>query len=526
MSVIIEELPEAISFSKNCIVFGLHSEDYVINEESKARIDIQLSDYLDADQTFTLSFVDESGILIATQFIAKNSPILGTNQVPTEVTAPLALLDYANSIADYLRENALFNTHYTVSVFVDSPDVILRFALKGNSNQIFYADTTPSMASIDGGVEYIPFSGEPNFKMLIDVYIKVEDDYKLATTLQALPDQSGDANIEISEILNGEIEAYVQSIQPTLANVIAISEMLTKYYIRLRDYYGSPPEIQTINNSITELRTKFGGQYEKDWVAEPDFFPTAFGSAKWLSHRPSKVTVHPDQAYYLSVFKTFGDYAISIEFFYRDGSSENAIAYESIGGTFKYIVTLDLGFDTLVALTSPSTPDEIYKYAISFDLVIPGSPSNSYVSKLTKEFVLDRTYYQNIRDYFFLNRYNCLEVLRATGVHSTELNTEREECMVAKCVSPNQLKGISHNYGHNSIMDVDGTSGLITSQEEINALIDFMHTDYIWLAEAGDPYTILHPLKVTNKKFTLTQDKRNINAISFTYQYANNPVDH
>ncbi len=526
MSVLIESAPDNISFSKNCIKLGLISEEYLMGSgEVFAKITIGINDYLQAGEQFVLVFTDEEGNQVALTFTAVDAPILGAYQVPTQATAPLTLLQYSNYLIGFLRANPLFSTYYTVSL--DTIGLKLEFELRVPAYSLFWNDSSDALQEVGSGNYYEALEVRENYKILADVYMRpnIIEPYEHLTTLEAKPNEVAKATLEISELLNAAFENYIQTLDINLATFIGVSEMIGKYYIKLSDIYGDPPEIQDINYDVIEFAFKFGGQYDKDWNLDTNFFKAQSSFAKWLTSFPDPMIVGENQRQFLSYYKTYEKYAHKITWYYRDdnfiNSSEIAITNES---PLKNVITTEVGFSHLVNLIGAYDPDNVVYYDYK---IVEIDALNVHHEKLIKRFIVDRNHYENIRDYYYLNRFGCIEVFRATGIHAKTLSTKREECVSIKCGAGNNIQGNTHQYSHSSTMSIIGRSGILLNPSDIESLVDFMHGEYIWLHEPiENEEGIFHPIKLTDKKFKLSEDKKNIQELKFKYQYSINPVDH
>ena len=237
--------------------------------------------------------------------------------------------------------------------------------------------------------------------------------------------------------------------------------------------------------------------------------------------------IQPNQQEYLTWYKTFSRVIILVFFKYKDDSNYVSVVTQDFEHTAK-LETIDVGFDYLVNLTAAPNPSNIVYYEVVIYEIGGTEPDYgpSY-ERLRKKYTVDCNHYENTRDYYFLNRFGALEVFRASGVHSTDLQTKREECVSLHCFNEIKLKGVNHQYKHQSKNLITGRSGIQLSQEELFWLQDFMHSDYVWLLDENSSWpNNLCPIKLTEKKFKVSQDKRTIHELKFKYELTINPVDY
>lgn len=258
MAIIIDESPEEVLLSKNPIVFELSTENYVTTEgvKSAKRIDFSATSPADGDTIeisapgFLTDDIDGDSIT----FTFRASPDDSGEELPignpTELT-------WVQQVADYMGQNATFNTHYETYLDGFGGSLTMRARLEG-------ADWEPTFT--------FTFTGtDPSITMnVIGVDAELTEDFQVRA--RVILDKG------FGELITGEFEYKTPNPDGTLVWDFSktVDKLFPVDWLETSTLNDSFSMIEAPNTGAAFMKVEFSEFYGENPSANPVKFASPF----------------------------------------------------------------------------------------------------------------------------------------------------------------------------------------------------------------------------------------------------------
>lgn len=269
MAATITTAPASLELAGNDNFVTLESD--LVNTDSAARFDIDFSDGPSLAETLELTWPGQS--ITLTVDATKNST---ATAIPTRGGGE-SLADYAERVAEALRENGTINQDFQV-LFLGTVGSDERVRLLYRNSEVLDLDATSTLSNTTvTATDGTDPNTESNLAAMLQVWQAAADpnDDQLLITLHA-PYRSTDGRCTLN--LQGlfPVSAALPleaSIDPAIFTVWPHGEATgawVEYYLRYADKYGTP--------AVPEALIKTPGNYHVIHGANPGDFPDGFGT--------------------------------------------------------------------------------------------------------------------------------------------------------------------------------------------------------------------------------------------------------
>jgi hypothetical protein len=511
MATILTQAPPTIAFSKNQIEVVFTSDDYIDIAGVKSVTNVTFFGTISAGNSFRLLW--SNGDIT---FTASSLPNDSGTQFPTGSGDEAHVRD----IIDALEENPYIAADFDLAYALNgsNPSMALTAKKTGAIYNIITATATP--ISVDAAVAGVTLARKPNFKLHVQLWLKVAGDFINVFTENielSLP-ITGASKIDISDIL----DTYLLDIsdKPDLAAVTwqACNNSLLEYYIKFGPYYGAQPTVKKLTKTASYF-VNLGGLAVQAAVGQTmeGYLRPAGDDSKTLCLRQGSKnkTVRidePEVLYWVNLTGAAINIKLRIELFMTDGSASvvyHLLPFAALAYT-KYYVSVNYAFLGIASNIPTGKTCGYYSVRVVSDTDVYLSATYNYQIDVHREW----PYY-----FIFKNSLGGWQTLYTYGKASPE--TERSKDDIKKQVTPAQAAQRGRIYENNiRLQDKLTVKTGFASKRDIYCLKDlFSSDDKYWLFEG-----VLIPVGInnTNIKFAEDGDSLHSAAIEFYPLYDEN----
>jgi len=527
MSVTLTSNLKAIMFARNPMVVAVRSLNMGVPYAAKgmsAKLEAGSSDQFADGETITVSYTEPDGTSESVVFTASPT-YTAENEIPDSTfsgtstqywEAIRAKVQAHHRIAPYFtvsKQGPFGGWRLTVQSISSDPDWIVSIDNSEgytNGSTAATSDTTPD-----------------NYRVLMEVYFEknyLAGDYVLAAQIEGYPDQNGYSYYDISSILEAQCRAYrSEPFVPTFGtSTPEVSDNLRRYYVRITEEYGAPPEAQewqyddlryVVDGGISqELYGEYYTSLSVGWFAEVDV------NTSFLTWMPDGKEISLDQPEWLAWYNyTGGDKSTVLQIVRYDVDTGAAATpeYVDFGGapTAKNYETMLFPIcpDILSGDWSIVFADTDYKFTVRVvdaeSDYAGGSPE--YLSP-ARTYYLDRTYYESKRWIQYRSGFGCPEVWRCTGDLDTRLRVDRQ--IAVRPLQPQYSTFATDQYQYARVFN----------QEFVYRTGYLRRSDAAVLQEmliTGEVYDVSSagyiPLQLLSETFDVTSSRRDLHSYQF-----------
>lgn len=499
--------PQPYSLSRHPVIYKMTSNKLITTAGVKAVVELQFSDVAEENEYFTLTWNN-----LSVTFTCKQTPDDSGKQF-ADNSGGATLNNWVDLASSYLRKNYLLSTDFTIEwnasnkIIITARKTGVEYSLTVDNN---IADMT--MPTNTAGITEVR---PPNFKAITEIFIPNTnaDDITTATkriTLEADPDEKNPAQFkfDLSAALHAHLSPDIPAYNQTAFSLA--NKIINKYYIRYGEQYGDESEVKIMTVAASKTFLLAGASYQE--------FPTHNNlitgylatNKKFLSWQPIEKTIAKEQQEYLYFLNQGSPTQIGMKVVMtkKDGSTT----------TYVPIPTLINSPVTNAVYIFPATYRNSWGYNIndlkSYEITLINQALTP-ISETIK-YTIETRAFENQRYFLFQNSLGGMDTLRATGIAELgwDLQIQNAEQTLADDYAVTDGQIIQVN---SSVQDTMKLSTGFYSKDYILYLKDFL------LSKTR--YEILNdkflPITIDSKKIKILEDKQNLFALNFEYDYAN-----
>jgi hypothetical protein len=500
--------PGAISFSRNPMVYELQSNALYQSQGSKYVGLFSFSNYTDLlysfqliygglDLTFTVPIIGEadgSGYTLPSpagkteqQFMAGALAALQSNSY---INRDFDLDPYNSNGIDYIRFTAkLPGANCQLSTDVNSHISLLQQA--PGTDQVI----------------------QPNFKLLLEVWMQIPGSTKFERLSQAFPDvdDTGTCTYDISGIITDGLIAYGYD-RPSLElpNFSYCSNTSRKYYLKVAEVYGTTQLIKAITQ--TAQKTAIYGGFSKrmrEQLAFPGFFQ-ADKLLRFLDQELAQKTTRLRQSEFLTFCALNGDlaqvnYQITIN--YTTGNAHTFTAY-ALNNVAQYSkIQFPAGYSQL----NLGLYDDA-RTVISWSAVLVDAANNPISQART--FLLDYTYRPYGRYLLYLNSFGAYSSAFTYGKTSREYELTFQSAEITPKGGFRLIDGEKLDYDQHISEKISVVTGFIT-RRAIMLYRDVMLSTDKFILDKGRAL----PITILSSSIKEFKDGDNLYSLAFDFGF-------
>ena len=517
MSIAILENPFEISLSKNPINYSLKTNNLYDGVDIYPSLIIRIMDMGIQSEGFGFDIIDpKTKETINFYFTAENSPLLNGEYYQDDSFIG-TLSAYTVQVLNSIKLNDKLNSFFDLEL-LSSTQIL--FKAKEPISEL--VPTNLNLRTV-GGHLHITTTLNSNFyratiksdyKLLITVLFEDEylsNNWREVAVFKEVPDNNGNVNFDISEILNAEIEASFS--EPPLVELdstsVVKSNLLRRYYVSYSELYNNNP-----NKSIwTKTKVKyvyFGGVSIEDYSRNL-FFDYLQSNQKFLSWSNNK-KLHEyqnDWLGWINYTDLVGVFKVKIKLYYKDGTNSSELTVQNLGiGRWESII-IPVGYfqrdiDNLAGV------NDVFKweiYILDF--------ANNLVSE-KKQYYLDCNNYECKKEIVFLNALNIQESVLTIG--EWEKNLKINKTFGEKTLKHDYLKinGQTFQFKQESLNTFKARTGYF-DKNTAEYLQDMFIEKNVFLIENVE-YT---PIVIKSKSIKIEECLTFLNQIEFEVEKSN-----
>jgi hypothetical protein len=525
MAVTILSSPPDIGLSGNDMWFELQTDKYITANGSFAINHLSFATPGALEETLIFQFKDNE---IGLQFVFKASPNPDEPlELPAYVSGTTAA--WMESIVPYFKAHYLMNLYYNISfqTVVGQPRIV--FASKAKGDEWNIAESGTADATVTQFLAGFDVEFNENYFIAADIYVEedyLSDTYTKLPTQFLKPDLSQKAQINVASFLWPFVSGRNNYNLPDYDELIPVLSTQTnkRYFVSFTDYYGNPAEYKKITNSDTDFVSGMGIRKE-EFAIYPDFVDTYLFQTKGLLTWRKKRWVTDTQQDYFTYLHWHDNTVLINRFsriYYTDGSNTffNLGFYEDIN--YGEMIRIPAGYTNsgLAALANPLKKPYKYELWIQFDPDGDPETGDTQTEKIT--FYLEDSEYQE-KIFLFENSLTAMETVRAFGEWQriVSLNKTELEYILGKDYD---LTTPETEFDNNITQTATTASILCNSLEELRALIDFVRSRHIFIANQNPTAELRSfiPVKIKPDKFEMGKKDNFHYILNFEYEIAYN----
>jgi hypothetical protein len=349
-----------------------------------------------------------------------------------------------------------------------------------------------------------------NFAVIADLWIEQAPNtgnYGAAPIAQLAQtvDNFGYSVFDFSAIL----ESYVRSPLPSYTNTNVTNALaaIRRYRVNVAEIYDIPVKIVHLLDISTSPKLAFNARKKHEHVAGNN---NTFTAPFFLSDRPLSKRVTTDQREYIAMLwdtVTCGALNAAMKVYFSDGTSSADVILTMPSLTGVGIVYFPAGYTQrgVAAVTPAKTP---VRYTISIFSVT----ENDYIF----EFIVEEKCPTFMRYYLLKNELGGWDTLRAGGIRTHSLLTEREQA--TRTLPVNYVNTFPETFTHQ-----------VTGQDEFDTSTGYIfdsrdeaeyYAAQLILSEAVyiDAATHWRPIIVLTDSVRIARDRQNMLSVSWKYR--------
>lgn len=496
MGISLTSPPSPLSFSGNNIVAGFTCTEIYTQVGVKSVNSILLPDDVLPEDTIVIKYGNNS--ITFTAAVAPDNS--GEQYYATTVGASVPWLWKV----DCFRANYIISQDFDITT-VDN-NLIFTAKRIGLGYDIQGYNVTPGAAEIikpNYGIQFRLFCESAD-------YSGYEIIYQQRINVSFL---EGKAEAPINNNLHDYIAAELSRNLPDIpaTAIINCKKSCRKYYFEYCESYGEPIKAKKVYKSPV-YTVIFGGlSYKRNLTANLTnlLAPGAISEDRFLSQAPMVQSTRSNQQQFLYFLNTRATVTAKVRciFYFRDESSETADLYTSelvSNRKYAFNVTFDLIF-----IPAEFADKVVYKYEIFLI-----DQDGAQISE-KKTFWMDYSPKEFVRYFLNYSSWGTLDSRMFCGKGSVEFELTQSEATKIHQGSPDIRSGTSIVYDLSLRTKYALTTGFMASREVLLFNRDFFLSAFKWRNVKGH----LLPVKVTSKTIPELDDKSNLFAQNFEYEF-------
>ncbi|MCX6232751.1 MAG: hypothetical protein NTZ33_14530 [Bacteroidetes bacterium] len=485
------KFPDALALVENPVWVGLHTDNLYSGVNTKASIHLKFTSFATAGDSFCLNFMGNAMVFSFATFPDNT----GTQLLPDGGGLPINI--WYNILCTVLSKNYLVSKYYKAEV--TSLGVMLSAIVSGSDYNI-----TATAINV-AGMTSTPTSGidavqREGFKIILQL-LSATDDIVYEEVLDV--DASGNAAVDISEILLPQLENKFTFPSVSYATFIKHSGMCKAFSVRFAEKY---------ENTVFVFSQKYAFHAIKAGISKLDqavfnsnnssFYAKLLATKGFLTNAPRVQHITPTGRgrLYFCNMQGYTTIKTMVEF-YVDNSLDETVAQETISGL--------AAFDVLELITDP------YFYIgpsnNKFVFYLTDNDDNPISEKVT--YIIDTDTYYNSREILFRSGQGGYDIFMMKGAGIADADFERK--LFNKALPLNFTTDTTETSQGNVLQHKNLTvnSGWITAAELMWLNDIFMNKEvYLLLNNKAVPFVII------NKKQTLKKDNNFLYSLEIELQ--------
>lgn len=407
------------------------------------------------------------------------------------------------------------NSNYPLSILYTNTNTTTSITLVAKASGSTY---TISLTSSYSGVSGSSTAGtDQTIRSFFSLYLLLLYKLRGAAAYNEFHDSAVFNNSQISEynpasLLNSFVDSFLY---PATAVLTDRSSILTEFYIRYAESFGSPPVVQKIE--ATALAYALPGRINKKLQQYlEDNSQTYWGVhqlvREFLTNHPSDKETSLDELqklYYLVSQSDTTEINIKADIYFTDGtSSTQQIA--TAAATQYDVYELNINATDFTGITK-----QIDYYDIYIEEA-PDDPPSVYSTRF--RYLVDYKNYKHKREFIFRNSFGVYETARI-------LDRSTEQALIdSQFIMVDLFDGYRNRQSQRTISQLSNKTTVLTGYIERPELMPF----YLELVASPDAYeiidNILYPITIDTNKVTMANDSLDRFNISFSYYRESDPV--
>ncbi|QCR23069.1 SprB repeat-containing protein [Pontibacter sp. SGAir0037] len=428
---------------------------------------------------YRVTAVDSQGTTAeATAEITQNPVIavtgsVGNNQITLEVSGGVAPYTFLwNDGATVQNRTGVDGGIYTV-VVTDSIGCSRSFTFTQEEERFCFSQNPVYLE-----LQADNLQSKPNLSFLCEVWVEpvyLSGIFKQVAVLEHPADSEGKTTFDVKEFLQPFLQHHLPEpgqMGPTMAE-----GAFKRFYLKHTEKYGLVPVPGEV--TVKENRYVVQGGLSFEEFASDTFFTTYLLQRKpFFSWQPALKKVRENQPEYLYFMPNYFDitsFSLRVRYYYADGTYATATSYTQAGVRRFELYCLPVGFLQLQL----QGEKQVLKYEVWVE------DQNSRILTETRTYELTRAFDQVCRYFIYNNSLGGVDTLAATALADEELEISSES------IDRVLLSGYKAADGDRSVIrkaarpSLKLSSGYLSSQQELDALTDFVLSCNVKLLENG-----------------------------------------
>ncbi len=427
MPLVIQQIPGAISLSRNDIIVEIIAQDASGDPYGPAgakSVWEMNGGPVTNGETITLSYTNEDSILTEITFTAVASPSTDT-EVQQYVSG--LITDHYNEVLNKIAAHPSFSPFMTFTGEYGLTFDLVAQADSTNSNIVVSWDVT-GVANASGSTDTAATgsTAPSGYEIVVEVFFEdtyESGTYELRATLESSHGEDGKVYFNLMNVLNDELRKSLPELMiPAFSDTDPIiHDTLRRFYIRYRENWDG---ITAPDNAwiVDTAKLLLCGGVAKNIFADYNFFDSLDENNSLLSWYPSGKTINPDQKEWIAWYNYTGGTAnvhLRVTTIDTATGAENTLDFfdlTPLAVDANQVGLFPVGKEQLGIIGDIQIYSvEVYESGVQS----PGPRSQQ------RTFNVDYNYYAQNRYLMYLNGFCCPETLRCIGEHTTNLEITR-----------------------------------------------------------------------------------------------------